>query len=246
MKLNEKTLLENLFDRLKDTEKQFPDRNKEAEDLINNFLKQYPNSPYYIIQTVLVQESVINNLNDKVIKLEKDIKNMNKNIKKPGFLSNFFKKCSGGDKDNSTPKSFIRGSSDLNDSRKSNPNYNMNNTNPNYNYSNPNNSVSGGGVSSFLGNVAQTAAGVAGGVVLGNIISNAFQSDKHTDFNHHDDTVNSSTEFHPDNSDFESEENTRYTEEEIFETEDNDNYNMNDENSFENFSDDDMQDDEFI
>ena len=65
-----------LFNQLKKNEEKFPGRNTEAEKYIKNLILKQPNSIYYIVQTVLVQESVIKKLNTELnvryIKIYKD------------------------------------------------------------------------------------------------------------------------------------------------------------------------------
>ncbi|QCI19280.1 DUF2076 domain-containing protein [Buchnera aphidicola] len=178
MKQEEKNLIENLFNQLKKNEEKFPGRNTEAEKYIKNLILKQPNSIYYIVQTVLVQESVIKKLNTE---LELQKKNY-KEKEEPNFLSS-----SSLDQKNNTISSINNTTSETK------KNYNHSQLNPKNNindlYNNhPNNTNN----DSFLGSAIKTAAGVAGGVVLGNMFSNLFQhnnNEKHVDHIIEHDTI---------------------------------------------------------
>lgn len=163
MKQEEKNLIENLFNEFKKTEKNFPERNKEAENYIQNKITNQPNSIYYIIQTVLVQESVIKNLNKKL----SDIKNKKQEKKNPSFLSSTYL-------NQESNKKTIQPAEAHKDKEKvknyDQPYVSQSPLNPTIHVERNNNHNN-----SFLGNAIQTTASVAGGVVLGNMFSSLFQ-----------------------------------------------------------------------
>ncbi|ALD15144.1 hypothetical protein IX46_00945 [Buchnera aphidicola (Aphis glycines)] len=166
MKDAEKKLIENLFCRLKKTELNSFERDTEANSLIQDLVKQQPYSSYYMTQTILIQETAIKKLSLKVEELNKKISNLNSNTtsKKSSFLSSLFKKEPiPSDVSNNVWKSNqnISGS------------YNPLPVPP----SNASNSISHSS-SGFLKNALQTATGVAGGMILGNMLMNIFNHSK--------------------------------------------------------------------
>ncbi|QCI26694.1 DUF2076 domain-containing protein [Buchnera aphidicola (Thelaxes californica)] len=170
MQFEEKKIIENLFERLKNVEEKCPEKNTLANNFINECIQKNPNSIYYIIQTVLIQEDVIKKLNERIIALENDISlfKKNNNIQEPSFLKN--------------TENAIKSTQKL-DTKKNQNTISKNYDSAFYEQKNPmnkgcNSSISSGGVSSFLGSAAQTAAGVAGGIFMGNILNNLFHSDK--------------------------------------------------------------------
>jgi uncharacterized protein len=182
-------------------EKNSSKRDESAELLINSVIKKQSNAPYYMTQTILVQETVLNKLNKKVMELEKEILSLkNSGIEKEsknGFLSGFFKNKNKQDNN----------SSSILNSKKStiSPNYNGGSIPNESGSTNIGSSVaSGGGGNSFLGNALQTAVGVAGGMVVGNMLTNLFQNKKSEDevfTSINNDTYVSNIDNHPDVSD---------------------------------------------
>lgn len=59
MKDEEKNLIENLFHRLKKTELSSSERDDMADNLIQNFVIKQPHSSYYMVQTLLIQETAL-------------------------------------------------------------------------------------------------------------------------------------------------------------------------------------------
>lgn len=165
MKDEEKKLIEHLFHRLKKTELNSSERDDEANSLIQDLVKKQPYSSYYMTQTILIQETAIKKLSLKIEELTKKISNLAETTKKPSFLSSLFK------------KEQITPDASNNNLWKNNQNipgsYNpWSVSSPNIG-SNVNSSSSG-----FLKNALQTATGVAGGMILGNMLMNAFNHSK--------------------------------------------------------------------
>ncbi|AEO08539.1 hypothetical protein BAKON_181 [Buchnera aphidicola str. Ak (Acyrthosiphon kondoi)] len=171
MKDEEKSLIENLFHRLKKIESSSSERDSSANELIQNLTKKQPSSSYYMVQTILIQETAIKKMSMQIEELKARIKMLNgEDInKKPSFLSSFFKK-------NST---LHTGSNNSNLWKKKEdilpPNYANTTILPtNQVLPTANNNRS----SSFLSNALQTATGVAGGMILGNMLMNVFSHTK--------------------------------------------------------------------
>ncbi|MDE5286110.1 MAG: DUF2076 family protein, partial [Buchnera aphidicola] len=79
---------ENLFKRLKETEIKSASRDESASTLIQKLVKEQPFSPYYMIQTILIQETAIKKMNEKIEELEKKILYLeSSDNKKTSFLS---------------------------------------------------------------------------------------------------------------------------------------------------------------
>lgn len=173
MKDEEKNLIENLFHRLKKAELNTSERDSSADELIQNLVKKQPASSYYMTQTILIQETAIKKMSMKIEELKMRIKSLNNNNnkeesnKKTSFLSSFFKK-------NPTPQ---KASNDDIWKKKEDilpPNYSNTTVLPTTQSLPTVNSRS----SSFLGSALQTATGVAGGMILGNMLMNVFSHSK--------------------------------------------------------------------
>ncbi|CAL4320617.1 Putative uncharacterized protein Yba2 [Buchnera aphidicola (Protaphis terricola)] len=164
MKDEEKKLIENLFYRLKNAELNSSDRDDGANNLIQDLVKKQPYSSYYMVQTILIQETAIKKLSLKIEELENKLSTIDIKNKKPSFLSSFFKK-----EPNSLEKSNSIWEKNSNIPRSCNHMPTSTST------IGPitNNSSSG-----FLKNALQTATGVAGGMILGNMLMNIFNHSK--------------------------------------------------------------------
>ena len=141
MQSEEQRLIDGLFSRLKEAEAHSASRDTSAEERIAQHVSAQPAAPYYMAQTILIQEAAIKQLNDRIQALESQVSQLQ--AAKPssgGFLSGLF--GGGGSSRGSDP---IPGAEQ---------------------YGRPQASAQPGAL--------QTAAGVAGGVVLGNMLTNMF------------------------------------------------------------------------
>lgn len=130
--------IDGLFDRIEDVARNSQNRDKDAEALIQQRLRAYPPAPYYMAQTILIQEQALRLAQQRIEELEAAQRS------RGGFLGGLF----GDDQQPATaPRS--RGPWDRREE------------------------TGGGG---FLAGAAQTALGVAGGVLLGSAISGMFTS----------------------------------------------------------------------
>ncbi|QCI18739.1 DUF2076 domain-containing protein [Buchnera aphidicola] len=165
MKDEEKKLIENLFHRLKNTELNSSERDDDANSLIQDLVKKQPYSSYYMTQTILIQETAIKKLSLKVEELKNKISNLNvnKTNKKPSFLSSFFKKESNHP---DTSNNIWKKNQSIPASYETSPASSQTINN------------SSGSNSGFLKNALQTATGVAGGMILGNMLMNVFNHSK--------------------------------------------------------------------
>jgi hypothetical protein len=163
MQSEEQRLIDGLFSRLKEAESHSASRDASAEERIAGHIKEQPFAPYYMAQTILIQEAAIKQLNDRIQALESQVTQLQ--AAKPssgGFLSGLF---GGGQSRGSDPipgravwpPAGQRPAAVCPQAQQQN-------------YA-PQASRSGGG---FMAGALQTAAGVAGGVVLGNMLTNMF------------------------------------------------------------------------
>ena len=167
-------LIDQLFDRIKEAEKQTGERDSHAEAHINKRLVQQPSAPYYMAQTIIMQEAALKRLHSKVTQLEK------KQAEKPssgGFLSGLF----GHEEvpqDTATKTQSGWGNGSASQGRQGfSQNTAQAQGQSNQGQSNQGQSNQGQSSSSgrgFLGGALQTAAGVAGGVVVGSMLMNMF------------------------------------------------------------------------
>lgn len=149
--------IEQLFGKISQVERQSTAPDAEAAEFIRSRIGQQPNAPYYMAQTIVVQEQALSAAQGRIQQLEQEL------ASRPsgggGFLSGLF----GGGQ--SRPQQH--------------PSYQ-----PQQPYQQPMHGMpphmapgmggtaprGGGG---FLAGAAQTAMGVAGGVLLGNMIADA-------------------------------------------------------------------------
>ncbi|EJF32643.1 MULTISPECIES: DUF2076 domain-containing protein [Enterobacteriaceae] len=176
MQAEEQRLIDGLFDRLKQAESQSATRDAAAEQRIAQHLSQQPGAAYYMTQTILIQEAAMKQLNGKIQALEAQVSELEQKSRQQqssgGFLAGLF---GGGSSSNNT----ARGSDPIPGSQ----NYGTSSA-PGYGapqqggYGAPQQQAApasapraGGG---FLSGALQTAAGVAGGVVVAEMLTSMF------------------------------------------------------------------------
>jgi len=132
MDRNDQQAIQSLFGKLGDVERQSPPRDAQAEAFIREQVAAQPAAPYYMAQTIVVQEQALEAAQARIEQLEQA---------RPsgGLFSSLF----GGGRQPPRPR------------RAQQQPY-------------PPGQMQGGG---FLAGAAQTAMGVAGGVLLGNAIA---------------------------------------------------------------------------
>lgn len=62
--------IEGLFDRLAEAEQRAPQRDRDAEDLIRSEIGRLPNAPYYMAQTIVVQQQGLEAAEARINELE--------------------------------------------------------------------------------------------------------------------------------------------------------------------------------
>ncbi|AZP34627.1 DUF2076 domain-containing protein [Cronobacter sakazakii] len=168
MQSEEQRLIDGLFDRLKAAGENSAPRDADAERWIEQHMRNQPGAAYYMAQTILIQEAAMKQLNGRIQALEAEVAQLKQSASRQqssgGFLAGLF----GGNKSEPEaprPQATPRGSDPIPGAQQyqSAPQQAA----PQY----YNNAPRGGG---FMAGALQTAAGVAGGVVLGNMLTSMF------------------------------------------------------------------------
>ncbi len=141
--------IDGLFDRIEDVARNSQPRDRDAEALIQQRLREFPPAPYYMAQTILIQEQALQQAQARIEQLEASQRPAG------GFLGGLF----GGDEPQPQRRParrgpWDRGQQDYDDRR-------------------------GQGGGGFLAGAAQTAMGVAGGVLLGSAIAGMLTGGAH-------------------------------------------------------------------
>ncbi len=170
MQSEEQRLIDGLFSRLQQAEQNSAARDTTAENIINTHLRAQPAAPYYMAQTILIQEAALRQLNEKVQQLEQQVNALQS--RKPesgGFLAGLF--GGGRHEEQQAPRSGapIPGT-------QASPNYDASER-----YAQPQApqmAQQAGRSGGFMAGALQTAAGVAGGVMLGNMLTSMFHNNQ--------------------------------------------------------------------
>jgi hypothetical protein len=147
--------IEQLFGKIAQVERQATPPDAQAADFIRFQINQQPNAPYYMAQTIVVQEQALSAAQGRIQQLEQEL--ASRPAGGSGFLSGLF----GGGQSRPQHQPAYQPHQQ--------PMHGM----P------PHMAPGMGGMASrggggFLAGAAQTAMGVAGGVILGNMIAGAF------------------------------------------------------------------------
>jgi uncharacterized protein len=147
--------IEQLFGKIAQVEGQAGAPDAQAAEFIRSQINQQPNAPYYMAQTIVVQEQALSAAQGRIQQLEQEL--ASRPAGGGGFLSGLF----GGGQSRPQPQQPYQ---------------------PQPQHGIPPHMAPGmmGGMAQqrggggFLAGAAQTAMGVAGGVMLGNMIAGAF------------------------------------------------------------------------
>ncbi|MFV3411980.1 DUF2076 domain-containing protein [Pseudomonas nitroreducens] len=169
MNSEEQSLIDGLFTRLRDAEAQTAPRDAQAEAQINRHLVQQPAAPYYMAQAMLIQEAAIKRLDQRVKELEAQAKESRPSS--GGFLAGLF---GGGQSQEPRPAQTQQRPDGWGQTRFSQPGGSAGYaSNPNdFRPSQPAQAAPQGG--GFLRGALQTAAGVAGGVMVADLLTSMF------------------------------------------------------------------------
>ena len=184
MNTDEQTLIDGLFGRIKQAEDPSQPRDAQAQACIEQHLRQQPAAPYYMAQAILVQEAAIKRLDEQNKQLEAELKQARAQAEAAqasssaqstgggGFLSSIF--GSGGRNPAPAPQPQRPSAPPVASGggwrEPSAPGFSQ----PPAQQPGFGAAPARSGASSFLGGAMQTAAGVAGGVLLAQGISSLF------------------------------------------------------------------------
>ncbi len=156
MQYEEQQLINGLFERLKQTGQQNSQRDADAERQIAEFVRQQPAAPYYMAQSILIQEAALKRLQARVQELESEVAAQKNKQQSTGgsFLGGLF---GGGRSQNPQPENSWSAPPQQQ---------------PAQDYSRAAAPAPRGG--GFMAGALQTAAGVAGGVVLADMLTSMF------------------------------------------------------------------------
>jgi hypothetical protein len=145
--------IEGLFAKLGEVQRQSDARDAEAEAFIRSRIAAQPGAPYFMAQTIVVQEQALNAAQERIAELEHALSS--RPAGGGGFLASLF----GGGRPQAQrrPRPISGMGSPMTPGMA--------------------NMAPGRGGGGFLAGAAQTAMGVAGGVVLGNMLASAFSGD---------------------------------------------------------------------
>ncbi|KQT53037.1 MULTISPECIES: DUF2076 domain-containing protein [unclassified Aureimonas] len=173
MNRDEQSLIQNLFGKLSDAERNAPPREAEAERFINDSVSRQPGAPYYMAQTIIMQEQALEAASARIQQLEQQ-------TSRPQSSGGFFGSLFGGGASQASrqparapyaPQGAYgqpQGQGAPQQGQAPGP---WGGNAPGagaYAAGRP------GGGGGFLAGAAQTAMGVAGGMMLGSMLSNAF------------------------------------------------------------------------
>ena len=181
MSPEERQLLQGLFDRMRPNAGNFRDR--DAEQLISDSVRQQPYAPYLLAQTVLVQDQALQAANDRLQHLEQQVQDLQQQPQQQqgggGFLSSIF---GGGQQHQAPPPVPSRpvwnqgGSAPQGGAYPPGGGYPPQYAPPPQQQGGPWGGGAPQGGSGFLHGALGTAAGVAGGVLAADAIGSLFRS----------------------------------------------------------------------
>lgn len=178
MNNEEQALIDGLFARLKQAEADTGPRDVQAQERIKEHVAAQPAAPYYMAQAILVQEAAIKRLDETNRQLKAELEQAKARSGAPaqqggGFLSSLF----GGGQRETSPAAPAPAAAAGGWREPSRPASGQPMPPPQYQspgYAAPPAAAAGGG---FMRGALQTAAGVAGGVMLAEGISSLFHHD---------------------------------------------------------------------
>ncbi|WP_434558746.1 DUF2076 domain-containing protein [Pseudomonas sp. Z4-20] len=186
MNSEEQTLIDGLFSRLQQAEKDSAPRDAQAEARIKEHLANQPAAGYFMAQAILVQEAAIKRLDEQNKQLAQQVEQLQVELQQArnqtsapsgggGFLSSIFGGSSRDSRPATAPASSGSGWREPARPAFNSPAQQGFGAAPG-SYGAPQQQAPAAG--SFLGGALKTAAGVAGGVMLAQGISSLFHSNQ--------------------------------------------------------------------
>ncbi len=162
MSTDDRAAIDQLFGRLADTERRSPPREAEAEAFIRDHVGRQPGAPYFMAQTIVVQDHALKEAERRIADLEARVAARDQ----PGSL---YPSAFGAPSQSAAPPSAPQGGPWSQPQPAAAAGTWQQNPAPPVA---PQASPFGGG--GFLAGAAQTAMGVAGGMLLGNVVGRMF------------------------------------------------------------------------
>jgi uncharacterized protein len=177
MNSEERQLISDLFQRMRSYGA--PDKDRDAEALINQQIRANPDAPYMLVQSVLVQEQALEAANARVQELEEYLRSIEESSqprggRSGGFLGGFWGNRGGEEPRSSVPQVGARATPSVYDRREDGRSPWAQSPPPAQ--AQPAPAASGGG---FMRSALATAAGVAGGVLVADSLRNMLGGGAH-------------------------------------------------------------------
>ena len=160
MNTQERQIIDDLFDKLREAERQSGNREPLAEARIRAHIEAQPASPYYMAQTIVMLEQTLQKAHARLEELERELANGPANR---GFLSSLL-----GAGQSQARSDSLQGYTPRTVNTPSRPGALCGAPGPDM--------AAQPGRGGFLAGAAQTAMGVAGGVLLGSMLGSSFGS----------------------------------------------------------------------
>ena len=178
MNADERQLITQLFERMRNYGP--PEKDREAEALINQLVRSNPDAVYMLVQSVLVQEQALEAANTRVRDLEEQLRGMeegdrSRSGRSGGFLGGFWGNRGAQEPRSSVPQVGSRATPSAYGSRDDGRSP-WSQSAPPAQAPSPQPTSSGGG---FMRSALATAAGVAGGVLVADSIRNMLGGGAH-------------------------------------------------------------------
>lgn len=167
MQSEEQRLIDGLFSRLQQAESNTAPRDAEAERVIQAHIRQQPSAPYYMAQAMIIQEAALTKLNAQVQELQQQAQTAKP--QSSGFLAGLF---GGGSSQPEPQRQASSGSQPIPGTQGwgSQPQQQQYASQPQQQAP----AQAAPQQPGFLGSALRTAAGVAGGVVLADMLTGMF------------------------------------------------------------------------
>jgi hypothetical protein len=191
MNADERQLITQLFERMRNYGT--PEKDREAEALIKEFVRSNPDSVYMLVQSVLVQEQALEASNARIQDLEEQVRSMeegdrSRGARSGGFLGGFWGNRSAPEPRSSVPQVGSRATPTAYGSRdEGRAPWSQSPPPPQASPAQP--AASGG----FMRSALATAAGVAGGVLVADSIRNMLGGGAHAGSRHDSDSYEEET-----------------------------------------------------
>lgn len=165
----ERQLIAGLFDRMRSYS--LPEKDRDAEALINQSVRANPDAPYMLVQSVLVQEQALQAANDRIIQLEDELREARGEARPAARSGGFLSGAWGGGRREETRASVPTIGA------RAAPSTWGQNAQPQPPQAQQQAPTGGGG--GFMKSALATAAGVAGGMLLADGIRNMMSGGAH-------------------------------------------------------------------